>query len=118
MKLIVLVGPCGSGKTTYAKTLQDFTYVNQDEQSKQHLDVFAAAIQDKKDVIVDRMGFNKEQRKRYLEPKAKAAGYETEIIVFHESYKTCLERCEARKDHLTVKDKATAIKVPRLRLLQ
>lgn len=113
MKCTILVGPPGSGKSTYAITnlTLNTAYVNQDSQGKVgHADKFAEAIQLRSDIIVDRMNFNKEQRKRYI-TVAKANGYETEIIVFHESYQTCLNRCEARKDHLTVKDKATAIKV-------
>lgn len=113
MKLTVLVGPPGSGKSTYAAVnlTLNTSYINQDSQGKVgHADKFAEAIQDRANIIVDRMNFNKEQRKRYI-TVAKANGYETEIIVFHESYQTCLNRCEARKDHLTVKDKPTAIKV-------
>jgi predicted kinase len=113
--LTLLVGPPGSGKTTFAKKLiyEDgdhglaTIYVNQDSQGKGHLDVFKRALDEGKDIIVDRMGFSKEQRNRYLDP-AKAKGYETKIVVLHESYYTCFQRCMVRKDHETIKDEKNA----------
>ncbi len=104
--LILLVGPPGSGKSTIAEDLRvsrDFSYINQDKQGKQHLDHFRYALEDGNDIVVDRMNFSVEQRKRYLEP-AKAAGYTTEIIVLHECYATCFVRCIQRKGHETIKD--------------
>lgn len=101
-KLILMVGPSGSGKSTFALEQSGFVYINQDLQQKQHLILFKKAIEEKKNVIVDRLNFSLEQRNRYLVP-AKDAGYETEIIVLHESYDTCMKRCQNRTDHLSIK---------------
>jgi hypothetical protein len=109
--LIVLVGPAGAGKSTYAKeNYSEYVYINQDSHGKiGHLQLFCNAIEAESNIIVDRMNFNKEQRKRYLEP-AKDAGYTTEIIVLHESYDTCITRCEARVGHPTIKCRQDASK--------
>lgn len=110
-KLIVLVGPPGSGKSTKAKELeaQGYFRISQDDQGKQqHMDLFNKARYEGKDIVVDRMNFDHQQRNRYLLPKEE--GYETEIIVFHESYETCLTRCVERKEHPTVKTKEDAEK--------
>jgi len=115
-KITILVGPPGSGKTTYAKSLINddgdhglsTVYINQDSQGKQgHMEKFESALSEGKDMIVDRMGFSKAQRDRYLTP-TKAKGYETKIVVLHESYKTCFDRCMARKGHETIKDETNA----------
>lgn len=108
-KLMLLVGPPGSGKSTFAKKYEDqgFTYVNQDLQGKDHLHIFDLAVLEGKDVIVDRMNFSRDQRARYLD-LAKKHGYEAAITVFHESLETCLKRCKERTDHLTIKNEASA----------
>lgn len=104
-KLLLLVGPPGSGKTTNAKFCEalGFVRINQDDQGKEHLKLFAEALAEGKDIVVDRLNFNKQQRDRYLNP-AKEKGYTTRIEVLHESRQTCRERCDARKDHPTIKD--------------
>lgn len=113
--IIVLVGPCGAGKSKLAYDLIHndgdhglaTVYVNQDSQNKNHLKIFADAILNQKDIIVDRLNFNKDQRRRYLEP-AKAARYNTKIIVLHQNRVTCLERMRNRLDHPTIKDEESA----------
>lgn len=113
MNLIILIGPPGSGKSTLAKdmikTNSETVYVNQDSQTD-HFKVFTDALVDDKDVIVDRMGFSKEQRAKYIVP-AKALGYQVKIIVLHESRETCLERMKNRTNHETIKDEKTARRV-------
>lgn len=113
--LTLLVGPPGSGKTSWARSFirkdalheNEVVYVNQDLQGRAHLLRFEEAITANKDIVIDRLNFNKSQRDRYLVP-AKEKGYKTKIIVLHESYKTCLDRCLARQDHETIKDEQSA----------
>jgi predicted kinase len=117
-KLTVLVGPPGSGKSTFAKDriYNDgdcglaVVYINQDTQGKEgHLKLFEEAVRESKNIIVDRMGFDKKQRSRYINI-AKQNNYESEIVVLHESLNTCYDRAVARQDHPTIKDAETASK--------
>lgn len=115
--LTLLVGPPGSGKSTTSTDLAylqqgTYEYINQDSQGKkEHYKIFEDAIRKETQyILIDRMNFNREQRERYLKP-AKDAGYYTKIMVLHESYDTCLERCSKRIDHPTIKDEKTAKKV-------
>lgn len=111
-KLTLLVGPPGSGKSTLARKMSaetGATYVNQDSQGKGgHQEIFREAIYGNRDIIVDRMGFNKQQRANYL-VEAKAKGYETEIIVLHQPYAVCLDRVLKRiGNHETITDEKGA----------
>lgn len=106
MKLDILVGPPGSGKSTIARK-QKATYINQDSQGKDHLRLFAEALLRKEDIVVDRMGFDRAQRARYIDP-AKKMGYEVEITVLVAPRRVCMERVLARKDHETIKDSIAA----------
>jgi predicted kinase len=117
-KLTVLVGPPGSGKSTLAKKIIDHTpddidrpqpvYINQDSQGRDgHMALFQEALANGKDIIVDRMGFDRNQRNRYIFP-ASGRGYDTRIIVLHQPYRVCLERALARTEHETIKDEKAA----------
>jgi adenylate kinase family enzyme len=103
-ELLMLVGPPGGGKSTWAKQhIQNskYVYINQDVLGKGHLEVFTKAVEDHQNIIVDRMNFNKSQRNRYLELVNKA-NYKTSIMIFHLPYDECLTRCKTRKQHPTI----------------
>ncbi len=111
MRLTLLVGPPGSGKTMKSKELENFGYIriSQDDQGKTgHLEKFKQALDNKNYIVVDRMNFSKEQRDRYIKP-AKELGYDVVIEVLHVPYKLCLERCKARTDHPTIKSEKEAL---------
>ncbi len=105
-KFVMLVGLPGSGKSTHAKTLTG-TYINQDAQGKDHLRLFMEAINRGDDVIVDRMGFDKAQRARYIDP-AREIGYRVTIRVFRVPRKVCYDRVMSRKGHETINSEAAA----------
>lgn len=108
-KIVILVGPPGSGKSTLAKKYEQggFVYVNQDSQGADHMAVYDQALREDKNIVVDRMNFNREQRSRYLKP-AQRVGYRTEIVILHQPYSVCLDRIRARKNHETIKDEKAA----------
>lgn len=107
--LIVMVGPAGAGKSTFSKQYveQGYTYINQDSQGREHLNNFDLAVMAGKNIIVDRMGFSKQQRSRYLDI-GKKHGYKSTIIVLHQPYSVCFERCMARQGHETIKEEKAA----------
>jgi adenylate kinase family enzyme len=110
--LTLLVGPPGSGKSTMSKGLfyeagLHVAYINQDSQGKEHYTKFMHAIAESRDIIVDRMNFEKRQRNRYIGP-ARTNGYHIKIIVLHEPHKVCLERMLKRENHETIRDREGA----------
>lgn len=105
-ELMILVGPIGSGKTTFAKSLQNNNSIriSQDEMGRRAYKThFDAALRDGVPrVIIDRMNFNKEQRERFIGP-ARDAGYCITIFEFKTNREVCTKRVVNRKDHPTVR---------------
>lgn len=102
-KIILLVGPPGCGKSTQAGFYESMGYirVSQDDQGKEgHLEVFKDALNKEQSIVVDRMNFSVEQRKRYIPPVE--SGYIVECVVLHQNRETCLERMQLRPKHPTI----------------
>lgn len=98
------MGPPGSGKSSHAAALeaQDYLRISQDEQGRQHhLDLFQSHVTTGRDMVVDRMNFDKAQRDRYRLEAIKN-GYEVNIIEFVTPRQVCYDRCMAREGHPTI----------------
>lgn len=98
--LVVLVGFPGSGKSTLCKEQYgDYERISQDEQGKDgHKKAFKFALETRCDIIIDRCGFNVEQRQRYIK-QAKEIGYKTTIVWLTTSADECIRRIKQREGH-------------------
>lgn len=112
---IMLMGPQGSGKTTYCE--QNFPLhlrISQDEMGRiAHFQKFEEAIQNGvESIVVDRINHSRSQRGRYLS-LAKQNGYYTKIVWLNIDRQTCLKRIKDRENHPTLDyknaDKALSI---------
>lgn len=106
-ELILMMGPIGSGKTTLAEPLMNDTSVriSQDEQGKNtHYSNFLSALEEcVPRIILDRMNFNKEQRKRYIDP-ARDHGYVITIMEMKTPLVECHNRAINRVGHPTIQE--------------
>lgn len=106
--LLILIGPPGSGKTTYAKTqFPDHIRISQDDQGKKYYDLFLMHLETNSDIIVDRMNFSKQQRERFIKP-AKDKGYKVIVRIFYIPKDICFNRMMDRKDHPKITDEKSA----------
>lgn len=112
-EVILLVGPQGSGKSTWANQMVDNPVViSQDTMGqKGHVLEYEKALKaGANKIVIDRINHTRDQRKKYIS-LAKAAGYTTKIYVINEPFGICLDRILKREGHATIKtgDLATAI---------
>lgn len=107
-QILILVGPAGSGKSTLSQDYVNEGYVriNQDDQGSKHLELFNRAVEEGKNIVVDRMNFNKEQRKRYIPHPSK--GYRVTCTLIVKSEEHCLADMLKRKDHPTILTESNA----------
>lgn len=103
-EVVLLVGPQGSGKSTYCdRNLRGHYRISQDDMGqKAHFELYKKALTEQSEIVVDRINHTREQRYRYLS-LAKDAGFSTRIVVMNRKFKECLERVKNRKDHPTLK---------------
>lgn len=107
-QILILVGPAGSGKSTLSQDYVNEGYVriNQDDQGKEHLELFNRAVEEGKNIVVDRMNFNKDQRKRYIPHASK--GYRVTCTLIIKSEDHCLQDMLKREGHPTILTEANA----------
>jgi RNA ligase len=111
-QVILLCGPMGSGKTTFAEDYcHDYYRISQDDHGKvEHIKKYDEALsRGEPFIIIDRINHLRNQRKAYLD-KAKAAGYKTKIISMQQHYSVCYERVMHRKNHPTLKADSETVK--------
>ena len=115
-ELVMVVGPPAAGKTTFSERYVEdgFTYLSQDLLGNKPFSlflqtIFSQFIEKGENVVVELPGFSKSQRSQCLD-FAKDNGYKTTVIVLHQPYSVCLERCLSREGHPTNKDEKRARK--------
>jgi len=102
MKLIILCGTPGSGKSTLCKQYPDYYRINQDELGDRYkcLEEFRKAAKENKNIIIDRCNINRSQRAVWLnEAKHYSEFEEIKCIVINIDPETCIFRISQRKDH-------------------
>lgn len=106
--LLLLVGIPGSGKSTFASSLEEalpwkYVRVNQDTLGTRQACEAAArqALQQHKCPVIDRCNFNIKQRQPFLDV-AKECSVPVDCVVFNYSLDTCVARCQQRKAHETI----------------
>lgn len=107
MKVILMMGLPGAGKSTLAKKwFPNHVYINQDLLGSRDacLNAMKTALNSNKDVIIDRTNINKKQRAYWIDL---ALGYGAESIVgiyLEVAEEECVARVLDRKNHATIKE--------------
>ena len=103
--LSILIGCPGSGKTYYAQNvLNPWFRISQDEFGKLHYRKFLELLLNGETrIVVDRMGFSRDQRQRYTLP-AKYMGYKIIYYLFSAPEHLLIKRMRSRLNHPTVKN--------------
>jgi predicted kinase len=120
--MILLVGIPGSGKSTFADNLvstnpNKFVRINQDilKTRKKCEQRCRQALQHGKTVIIDRVNFDKEQRKHFIDIAMEfnsmcihdndvSVSCPIDCIIFDYPMEVCISRCVERTNHETLKD--------------
>jgi predicted phosphohydrolase len=107
--VIILVGVPGSGKSTYAESLNkigQYTRICQDELGSANAckEAMADAIRRGENVVVDRTNIDVRQRQRWIDLAHKLGVTQITCVVMKTPLTTCLDRVISRKNHPTMND--------------
>ncbi|KAF9200534.1 hypothetical protein BGZ49_009213 [Haplosporangium sp. Z 27] len=106
-KVLILVGPPGSGKSTFAKALTkffpNFVRVNQDDLGDRAAceDFAISALNNKQSVVIDRCNFDQDQRKVWIGIANRFNVSEINAIIMDTEFYHCKMRILARTNHPT-----------------
>ncbi|KAF9424674.1 hypothetical protein BGZ94_007988 [Podila epigama] len=109
-RVLLLVGPPGSGKSTFAKALAQFrpeyVRINQDDlgdrQACEAMTLSALQAKDRtQSVIIDRCNFDADQRKVWADIAKQLKVEEIDVIIMDTEFYHCKKRILARSDHPT-----------------
>lgn len=111
MKVILLVGLPGSGKSELAKSYksQGFEIINQDTLGSRSacLSAMREALNNNKDVLIDRTNINKKQRSYFIAIAKEFGIIDIECINLTVDTMICVSRIHSRENHPTIKSDMT-----------
>lgn len=104
MKVIVLIGIPGSGKSTFCEKYPSYVRINQDILGSREacLSVFRSSMLEKKSVIIDRCNINKMQRSIWIKEASKFDVKEINAIYLKVTPEECIKRINNRDNHPTI----------------
>lgn len=112
MKVVILTGIPGSGKSSFCSKYPGYVRISQDELGSRYmcLSLFRTSLTNGKSVIVDRCNINKMQRLLWINI-AKEFGAEVNCVNLVIDPEKAIERIMARKGHPSIKEDTSLEKV-------
>lgn len=107
MRVIILCGTPGSGKSTYCKEkLSSYTRISQDDLGSKDacIKAFVEALDQKKDVVIDRCNHSVAQRKVWLNIALQRGVNDISCVYLVVSENEALARVLSRKTHPTISE--------------
>jgi len=106
MKLIIMVGMPGSGKSTFAAKYNNYMVVNQDKMGDRLkcLEAFRKAAREGQNIIVDRCNINRLQRSIWIREAQRFGIKDINAVYLAVNPEVCVKRISERKNHPTIKE--------------